>query len=189
MQHHTARFSPFFGAILPPMRIRNRIEQLEKTLPPPPPSADIDDRLVKRCGAIFKRLFRLVKTASELMTEDEIIQVAEAWQQCLYHRTGPLQKWFGDLLNGKCRLPEITPQAMKDLLLAWLSPECDSFACLCLQCGMEYPHARLSLAYKGPPFFTSCPGCGASCNDMEWVHLASGHRPWMELDGYIGRRR
>jgi hypothetical protein len=120
---------------------------------------------------------------------------------------GAYSRWLDDLQDGCCRLPELTPEAGRDVLLAWLSPEVDGGR-ICRQCGMEYPnhrHPPLSewrvlpgkTPLQGPPpwydlpeFFQNCPGCGASRFEMDWPHLIEGkHYPWMEWDGYMGVQR
>jgi hypothetical protein len=60
----------------------------------------------------------------------------ERWQD---RQAGPYAGWFRDLARERCRLPDLTPSAMKAVLLAWLSSECDSKARLCRQCGLECP--------------------------------------------------
>jgi hypothetical protein len=95
---------------------------------------------------------------------------------------------------------------MKDLLLAWLSPEADG-GMVYNRCGLEYPRHRTPPLStwrlfpgkrwgEGPPpwydlpeLFQACPNCGASTYDMDSPHLVAGHHPaWKELDGYVGSR-
>jgi hypothetical protein len=94
---------------------------------------------------------------------------------------------------------------MKDLLVAWLSPEPDGGR-VCNRCGLEYPRHRVPPVgtwrllpgkqpgvgpppiYDLPELFQSCPGCSASRYDCDWPHLVTGnHHVWKELDGYVGQ--
>jgi len=120
--------------------------------------------------------------------------------------SGPYWRWLSDLCDGRSRLPALPPETMQALLLTWLSPEVNTYAIVCRQCGLEYPdHKSPPLSQwkllpgkrpqEGPPpwydlpcFFLVCPGCGASTFDMDWAHLVGQeHRSWMELDGFVGK--
>jgi hypothetical protein len=81
-----------------------------------------------------------------------------------------------------------------------VSPERDSFARVCRQCGLEYPdHQKPPLSQwkprQGPPWFdtpdcfAACPGCGASIKDFDWAHLVDGKDPpWTQLGRQGGGR-
>ncbi len=172
--------------------LRRRLDVLEQKLPPPPPplSAEEEQRL-RRIGA---RLDRLLRAVEPLLSADEAVRVHEAldlWDRGEY---GPFTTWFRDLTEGRSTLPDITPATMKALLLAWLSPERDSFARVCRQCGLEYPdHQKPPLSqwrlrtepgppwYDTPDFFAACPCCGASVVDFDWAHLVEGKEaPWKQ---------
>ena len=131
--------------------------------------------------------------------------MAEGLRQWVEAEQGPYAWWFRALFWGCCRLPELAPVTMKQLLVAWLSPDCEPMTRVCRGCGLLYPHPRLSslrdlkllpgkVPLVGPPpwydfpvYFPSCPGCGASPNDIDWSHLVDRlDRPWMALDGYVG---
>jgi hypothetical protein len=98
------------------------------------------------------------------------------------------------LAEGKCALPEVTPEVMRTPLLAWLASECDDHGRVCVRCGLGYPcHKRLALnawpvgSGQGPQqgpvteFFDACPGCGTSTRDIDWPWLvAPDTYPWQE---------
>jgi hypothetical protein len=186
-------------------QLKTRVAKLERCLPDPP--IPEDDEREKRRRRVQRRLDRLCQEASRLLTEEQARNVQEALRQWGDDRRGPYARWFRELLHGRCRLPELAPSTMKELLLVWLSPDCDDFTSVCRGCGLLWPKKRSpppkewkllpgKVPLVGPPpwydlpvFFEGCPGCGASANDMDWSHLIDGiHRPWMELDGYVGLR-
>ena len=184
-------------------RWRTRLAELERCLPKP--LLLEDPQREKRRLLVGQRLVRLCEQACELMTQEEQIDVAEGFKQWAEAVGGPYRWWFRDLFQGRCRLPELAPATMKELLVTWLSPDCDPMTQVCRGCGLLYPHPRLSslrdlkllpgkVPLVGPPpwydfpvYFPSCPGCGASPNDIDWSHLVDRlDRPWMALDGYVG---
>jgi hypothetical protein len=187
------------------VKTRRRLERLEEKFPPLPPPPPGQAERERRRREVLSRWVRLTRSALELLVcAEEGDRVARALAELADDWRGPYAHWLGDLADGRCRLPELTPEAMKALLLAWLSDEVD-FACVCTGCGLEYPHHRppplgewQCLPGKrplvGPPpwydlpaFFRACPHCGASDRDVEWAHLVkSGGRAWQALDGYVG---
>jgi hypothetical protein len=118
------------------MTMRRRLTRLEALLPPPP-SPELLLRM-QRCDPIFDRWDLLGAAAFELMCPDEQGQVLKAVQQLHDTCLGPYGTWFWNLCEGRCRLPELPPQVMKDLLLAWLSPDVAS-GYVCERCGLLYP--------------------------------------------------
>jgi hypothetical protein len=184
-------------------QLRTRVAKLERQLPKPPPQ---DKQRKKQLRHLDRRLTQLCEKASQLMTTEEATKIHEALREWSESSQGPYANWFGELLNGRCRLPELDPAPMRDLLMAWLSPNCDSLSCVCRQCGLMYPHHRWpssnernswpeDVSRVGPrprddvlEFFSSCPGCGASTKDFDWAHLVhESCRPWMAQDGCIKR--
>jgi hypothetical protein len=182
---------------------RKRLAKLDVLLPQAP-TVDLQERQERR-RQVSRRLIRLCEQACELMTEEEQINVAEGFRQWAETEEGPYACWFRALFCGDCRLPELAPATMKELLVAWLSPDCDHMTRVCRGCGLLYPHPRSSLRdlkllpgkvplvgpppwYDFPVLFSSCPGCGASTLDIDWSHLVyQADRPWKALDGYVGR--
>jgi hypothetical protein len=61
--------------------------------------------------------------AAALMCESDGRRVNEALELYQNGTRGPLNRWLDDLRAGRCRLPALSPFAMKDLLLAWLHPQ------------------------------------------------------------------
>jgi hypothetical protein len=183
------------------MRLTRRLERLERLCPPPPP-----DRRQNMEGwhRALRRWIQRLCEALLLAAEDDQERIRAALRPLRESFQGPYAAWLRDLRQGRCRMPELTPAVMKDLLLTWLSPEADG-GMVCRACGLEYPqHRRPPLSMwkllpgkrpmEGPPpwydlpeFFTSCPHCGASRFETDWPHHVPEHdRPWKRLDGYAG---
>jgi hypothetical protein len=184
-----------------------RLIRLERLLPPPPPPPSPEEILrQKRLGKVVKRWNQICLQAWQLLPGPDQERVKQAMEQEEGPLSGPFGSWLRGLSNGWSRLPELAPEVMKDLLLAWLSPEADG-GMVCEQCGLEYPkHKTPPMSewkllpgknrMKDPPpwfdlpeLFEACPGCGASRYEADWPHLMDGyHREWMKLDGYVGKR-
>jgi hypothetical protein len=149
----------------------------------------------------------MIEQAAPLLTDEQQEQILGGMEQIGRDTTGPYNRWLNDLLEGRCRLPKLSPEACKALLLAWLSPEVDG-AMVCNQCGLEYPRHRApsmsewkvlpgKIPLQGPPpwydlpeFFQTCPNCGDSRFNMDWPHLIRDkYYLWMELDGFMGSRK
>jgi hypothetical protein len=168
-----------------------------------------------RCDQVLDRWNELAQKAADLMTEEECRRLDEAIEQANHMKGGPLGDWILDLERGRCRLPDLSAETMRQLLLAWLSPDLeDSFSgMLCGACGLEIPCHRHPPTSEwkllpgkqwgvGPPpwydlpeFFRQCPNCGASlCASqyggvMDWPRLIDDKTyPWMQLDGYAGKQ-
>jgi hypothetical protein len=186
------------------MSLRHRVARLERLHPPPPPPTQEELLRPKRWKQITDRLVGIIEQAAPLLNEAQQAQVSQGFEPIDVKCDGPYGKWLNDLLEARCRLPELAPEAGKDLLLAWLSPEAEG-GTVCRQCGLEYPQHRHppmrewkllpgKTPMEGPPpwydlpeFFRACPNCGASRYDMDWPHLIRDkYYPWMELDGFMG---
>jgi hypothetical protein len=184
------------------MTMRQRLTRLEARLPPPP-SPEIQLQM-QRCGPIFDRWHDLGAAASELMCPEEQDRVLRAVQQLHETWLGPYGVWFWYLCEGRCRLPMLAPQVMKDLLLAWLSPDVAS-GYLCERCGLLYPFRYwprrseptlwadvpqgLPVPEPLPEFFTTCPHCGCAKSDLGWPADDENDEPaWKDLDGCAGSR-
>jgi hypothetical protein len=184
-----------------PTRIQHRIARLERLAPPLPPAEDLRR---KRFGKVLNRWMRLCRAAGPLLTPEEDQCVGQALERLANELEGPFAVWMCDLRDGRCRLPELTPAAMRSLLVAWLSPEVDG-GMVCNGCGLEYPRHKAppmgqwkllpgKKPQEGPPpwydlpeFFPLCPHCSASRFDVDWPHLVDQHtHAWRELDGYVG---
>jgi hypothetical protein len=115
--------------------LARRLARLQARLPPPDP--ELDQRM-QQCEPLFTRWDQLVKAAWLLMSDDERGRVHAALEQLHAGLSGPYSSWFFGLLVGWSRLPLLAPQAMKELLLAWLQPEVAT-GFVCRGCGLEYP--------------------------------------------------
>jgi hypothetical protein len=170
---------------------------------------------------VFKTLGRLEREISEqleIRRQEEERQAAEQrrWEEtltcfgaalpedlwdrvdvALRDENSTLWRWLEDMFRGRSRMPEcLTEEVMRRLVLIRLeeADRCDSFECVCLHCGLQYPHHKsppLSewklapgcspderpLRYDLPRFFEydGCPACRASsrASDMNWAHLMS----------------
>ena len=184
------------------MRLQRRIERLERLRPPPPPPED--DQRLRRKRRVLKRWKRLARAALPLLPDDLGEGLPEAIRRLKENNGGPIGIWLRHLFRGWCRLPELAPAVMKDLLLAWVSPDADG-SVVCNACGLEYPQHRRPPLHEWkllpgrrpnegtppwfdlPEFFRSCPHCGASSIEMDWPHLVlQNDHPWKQLDGYVG---
>ena len=101
------------------MKLTRQVKRLEQTLPPPPV---VDWQRQKRWHKVYKRWVGLCIDAQPLLGDDQD-RVLTAILPAATEYTGPLATWFIHLHSGLCRLPELSPEAMKNVLLAWLSPE------------------------------------------------------------------
>jgi hypothetical protein len=163
-----------------------------------------------RFGQVLDRWERLFQLALPLLDADDQRRARDAVEQLAEEFAGPYATWVRDLADGRCRLPELAAEAMRTLLLAWLSPEVDSYAGVCTACGLEVPHhktpplsewkllsGRQPFDGKPPPwydlphFFLTCPHCGGPLfgSGMDWAHLVGKeNHPWMQFDGVSVRQ-
>jgi hypothetical protein len=187
------------------MKLQRRLARLEQIWPAPPPPSKGDLARKKRWENVAERWCGLLGKAHKLLNNSEREQVEVALKQILDGFQGPYGNWLINLREGRCRLPEIAPTAMKALLLAWLSPEVDC-GMVCCECGLEYPQHKAPLQewklfpgkvpfqspspwYDLPRLFAACPGCGASDCKVDWPHLiAERSYPWKHLDGFVGNQ-
>src|SRR6516165_8561729 len=84
----------------------------------------------------WRRFCRLLGQAEDLFSPDEDAAVEQGFRPVTEGRVleGPYGRWLGHLMEGRCRLPELNPEAMKALLLAWLSSEVEG-SWVCRGCG------------------------------------------------------
>ncbi len=180
------------------MRLRARVDRLEQRLPPPPlpPRDPRERRRERRWHAVVDRFGALLGAAEPLLGESDRQQVAEALRAYRERGRGPLDRWLHDLEAGRCRLPVMAPEAMRDLLRAWLDPDVGQ-PMVCNRCGLEYPRRRRPpcgqpsiLATTRPPLFAACPACGASRYDTAWpARTLLLDLPLQALDGWVGAGR
>src|SRR5262249_23256354 len=156
-----------------------RLDGLERRCPPPPPPPPEDLARRRRWQGVLRRWDRLLGRALPLLAPAEEEAGGLAVGQLGPDLGGPYGVWLRGLGNGRSRLPALLPEAMKGLLLAWLSPEADG-GMVCRGCGLEYPRHKYpplgqwkvlpgKRPLEGPPpwydlpeFFAACPHCGGS---------------------------
>jgi hypothetical protein len=171
------------------MTMRRRITRQEQKLPPPRPDEALRHN---RWEKVWTRFFRQLEQAAALLSPEEEQSVGKALGDLAdvgwfdggdlddHGLCSPYVCWLQHLQNGWCRLPKLSPAAMKELVVAWSSPAVSS-GVVCQSCGVEYPH----LNYQ--PVFAACPGCAS--REWDWAHLIEGYdRAWKKLDGYVGSR-
>src|SRR5262245_24302160 len=121
------------------MTLRRRLARLEQLLPAlPPPTPEARQR-EQRLRKVLRRWEKLLLEALPLLSAPEQEQVSRAIEQLGSEDSGPYGRWLSDLCVGRSRLPVLPAETMKALLLAWLSPEVNTYAIVCGQCGLEYP--------------------------------------------------
>jgi hypothetical protein len=126
-----------------------RLEQQAPLLPP-----TLSQASQQRIERVFDRLNRMVQAALDLMSPEEGAWVVQAVEQWNADESSPLGGWLSHLDEEKCVLPEVTPEVMRTLLLAWLAPECDDHGRVCVRGGLEYPYHKrppLSAWQASPP--------------------------------------
>jgi hypothetical protein len=178
---------------------KQRLARLEQKAPPPPPPQSPASQ--ERVDRDFARLNRMVEAALALMSPEEVARVEQAVAQWNAIEPCPLDGWFNHLAEGKCALPEVTPEVMRELLLAWLSPECEDHGRVCVRCGLEYPRHRTPPLSAWPmrpgqgpqqrpvtDFFAACPGCGASTRPRGGSGTCAGRRSRPSSRCSIARR-
>jgi hypothetical protein len=177
---------------------------LERRCPAPAPREDPARQ--RRWEAVLDRWECLLQQAWALLSEAEQGRVSAAVTQLAEEFDGPYRSWLRGLHDGWSRLPELQAATMRELLLAWLSPEADGGR-VCRGCGLECPRHRsppvnqwILLPGKtplvGPPpwydlpeLFPVCPACAESRFETDWPwQVESRPYPWEVLDGYVGKR-
>jgi hypothetical protein len=173
---------------------KNRLARLEQNTPPPLPTPSPASQ--KRIDRTFARLNRMVQAVLALLSPEDVARVEQAVTQWNAEEASPLGSWLSHLAEGKCGLPEVNPEVMRTLLLAWLSQECEDHGRVCVHCGLEYPcHKRPPLSAWPVPqdqvlqqrpvtdFFAACPGCGASTREIDWPWLVAPNTYPRQQDG------
>jgi hypothetical protein len=168
----------------------------------------VQAELEARQDEVLDRWERLFGAAVELMAADDEQQVHDAYEQLCTDWTGPYTTWVDDILDGRSRLPELSAEAMRDLLLAWISPDVDErLHGVCVGCGLECPqhkHPHWSqwkllpgrkyeddlpgCRYDLEEFFRNCPHCGRSLHGsgIMWTsRIEEQDYPWKHMDGYV----
>jgi hypothetical protein len=158
---------------------KQRLARLEQQAPPPQPLPSKASQ--RRTERTFARLKRMMGDAFVLLTPEEQARVEQAVAQWNAMEPSPLDGWLTHLDEGKCALPDLSPEVMRALLLAWLSPECEGHGMVCVRCGLEYPCPKRPppSAWQALPgqvqmqrpvtdFFDACPSCGASTREITW---------------------
>jgi hypothetical protein len=189
------------------MRVRSKLERLERQLLPPPPPSPDERRRERRWRKVSRRFLVLVEQADAEMTEDERAAIEAILDKCGDGGCQPLDSWLRDLMDGRSRLPELTARVMKALVLGWFHPDVDTISYVCSQCGLQYPRLKApppqtwkvlpgKVPNVGPPpwydlpeLFNACPQCAASTRDVTYSHQTDDmDLPWKKLDGWMGQK-
>jgi hypothetical protein len=157
----------------------HRLAGLERRCPPPAAPPRADRARPRRWEGVLDRFERLLGQALSLRHGPDQERVVAAVGQLVPGLGGPYGGWLRGLRDGWSRLPQLPPAVMRDLLLAWLSPEADG-GLVCRSCSLEYPRHKSpplsawqllpgQIPLVGPPpwydlpeLFAACPGCGGS---------------------------
>jgi hypothetical protein len=127
------------------MTFRARVEKLDKIIPPLPVPKPED----RAAEDLVDLLFDAMKAVQ--FTDEEEARVDASFAEPDKHRN-PYRVWVRALREGWCRLPEVTPAIMREIMLAFAVPptwdHC-AMALVCNACGMLLPRDI------GP-----CPICG-----------------------------
>ena len=183
------------------MKLRARVDRLDRQLPAAPPPTRKDRRQQRRWHAVAERFSDLLNKAEPLLSELEREQVRGALGADGDSR-GPFDRWLEDLKEGRSRIPHLQASTMKELLLAWLHPAAGQ-PMVCNQCGLEYPRLagprgiavrhlpalppQSTAPYQVARLFDACPACGASRYDTTWPdRVPHSDLPWKKLDGWLG---
>jgi hypothetical protein len=160
------------------MKLRARVDRLEREYPPPPPPTAQERREQRQWCRVTDRFYSILEQTLPLMSEAEQKQVTDSLKEFVEKRRGALDRWLSDLRMGRSRLPELPPETMKQVVLSWFHPDVDR-APVCNRCGLEYPDLKSpptstwkllpgKVPFQGPPpwydlprIFDACPGCGA----------------------------
>jgi hypothetical protein len=184
------------------MKLRARVDRLDRQVPAPPPPTHKDRRRQRRWHAVAKRFSDLLNKAEPLLGETERERVLRALEANGDTTRGPLGRWLEDLNEGRSRLPELPASTMKELLLAWLHPAVGQ-PMVCNQCGLEYPRLagprgiairhlpalppQSTAPYQVARLFDACPFCGGSRYDTTWPdRVPYMDLAWKALDDWVG---
>jgi hypothetical protein len=148
------------------VNLRGRLDRLDKLIPPlPEPSKE-----QRSAEGLAAMLFEAIETAS--LTDEEAAKVSASLRAEVDR--GPYAEWFRALREGWCRIPEVTPAAMRAVMLAYADqPTSNSPALVCNGCGMFLPRD-----------FGPCPVCRTE-KDRNWPWLARGTARWTHLDRHL----
>ena len=158
------------------MTLRNRIEQLDKIVPPlPEPKPE-----VRASAALVDLLLDAIDAAASEFSDDEAARVNAAMAEPDDYRN-PYVARIRTLRKGDCRIPEVTPAIMRDVMLGFAEPRGDRqlAAMVCNECGMFLPRD-----------VGACPICGTGKRDdgiwdRHWLWLARGTAHWLGLDRHL----
>jgi hypothetical protein len=177
------------------MRLRTRIDRLAQHFPALEPWSP-EGRADRRWQKVVTRFLNQLERALALMNESEQRKIQDALESRSAGRHGALHRWLDDLAAGRCRMPVMSPETMKAVILSWFHLEVGQ-PMVCNQCGLEYPRLKRRPAWMQPDgkascpiprVFDACPNCGASRYDTSWPsrtpHL---DLPWKKLDAWIGK--
>jgi hypothetical protein len=185
------------------MTLRTRVVRLESVLPSPPLPTPEQRQRLRRWGRIVTRLTRQLHQAEPLLNEVEQKLVSDALEAYLADQSGALNQWMRHLREGDCRLPELSAEAMKQVVMSFFHSAGGDLM-VCNQCGLECARfddhimgrhfdppdpelwAQMARDYGWWRSFEKCPGCG-TVRDYTYSHLTKDtDLPWKALDCWMG---
>lgn len=147
------------------MNLRGRVAALDKIIPPlpvPKPEDMAGDALV---ALLFEAMEAVALTDEEA---DRVLPIVQAEDY-----RNPLVAWAEAIRKGRCRVPEISPAVIGEIMLAYAAlsrPE----AMVCNACGMLLPRE-----------FGPCPICGGEQANRSRPGSSSSAR-WLGMDRHVG---
>jgi hypothetical protein len=158
---------------------RSRVDKLDKIIPPlPVPSKDQNS-----ADGIIDLLHETMESAMSGFSEEDAACVAVSLRTITDENVdrSPYGVWWRALREGWCRFPDVTPTAVRDVMLAYADQPASSSpsSIVCNSCGMLLPRD-----------FGPCPVCGTGKRndgiwDRNWPSLARGTARWTNLDRHL----
>jgi hypothetical protein len=150
------------------VNILARVARLEEAIPPPPPPSR-EERSVE---VVLHLFFDVILSAP--FTDEEAGRVLAALQ-IEPDSASPFYNVLRAIRNGWCRVPEMAPATMRDVVLAMIDrPPAALPAMTCNGCGMLAPRCD-----------DPCLVCGADKKDRIWPWMSSRTARWLQLDRHL----
>jgi len=176
------------------MGLSSRLQRLEA-------KADIKTLLAQRQEArrhleanrkVLRQFGEVLDRGWPLLTEAQQEQLEPSDDQS---KKWVLDDWLRSLFDGSSRLPDLAPETVLRLVLAWCDPQVYSMSFVCLDCGLcrpfrnydakpdrmpdDPPAPELAIWDGGRDYFKVCPHCQSERHT--WTHLNRPERGPMHV--------